>query len=227
MDILSQAIKEEIEPDIAISASSTSSSFKQLCHDIQNIISQSQSHLAGNDIEAADDNEVGSCVDNDTNQDNHYIGLDVDKEGMITDETHSRTGTVASDEEGTITFETPSRTRASASDKENLITHETHSSTGASVYNYNQPQPFSPELQTSESLYKFICSGCGHLIKDKHLLGAMDTFWHEECLKCSSCNCRLIDAGCTFYTRENMLFCRKDYLRFVKKIGFFYFIYNL
>ncbi|WAR02965.1 RBTN1-like protein [Mya arenaria] len=35
------------------------------------------------------------------------------------------------------------------------------------------------------------CSGCKKDIRDRHLLKALDQYWHEDCLKCSCCDCRL------------------------------------
>uniref|UniRef100_A0A672H694 LIM domain only protein 3 n=1 Tax=Salarias fasciatus TaxID=181472 RepID=A0A672H694_SALFA len=35
------------------------------------------------------------------------------------------------------------------------------------------------------------CAGCNRKIKDRFLLKALDKFWHEDCLKCACCDCRL------------------------------------
>uniref|UniRef100_A0A8C7K3W1 LIM domain only protein 3 n=1 Tax=Oncorhynchus kisutch TaxID=8019 RepID=A0A8C7K3W1_ONCKI len=34
------------------------------------------------------------------------------------------------------------------------------------------------------------CAGCNRKIKDRYLLKALDK-WHEDCLKCACCDCRL------------------------------------
>ena len=38
---------------------------------------------------------------------------------------------------------------------------------------------------------QFRCSGCMKVIKERFLLKALDRLWHEDCLKCSCCDCRL------------------------------------
>ncbi|KAF3855209.1 hypothetical protein F7725_023264, partial [Dissostichus mawsoni] len=35
------------------------------------------------------------------------------------------------------------------------------------------------------------CAGCNGRIRDRFMLQALDRFWHEDCLKCSCCDCRL------------------------------------
>ena len=57
------------------------------------------------------------------------------------------------------------------------------------------------------------CSGCKKKITDRYLLKAMDQFWHEDCLKCSCCDCRLGEVGSTLFTKANLMLCRRDYLR--------------
>lgn len=58
------------------------------------------------------------------------------------------------------------------------------------------------------------CAGCRKVIKEKYLLKALDQLWHEDCLKCSCCDCRLGEVGSTLFTKANLLLCRRDYLRF-------------
>ena len=60
-----------------------------------------------------------------------------------------------------------------------------------------------------------ICHGCNKIINDKYLLCALNKFWHEDCLKCACCDCRLGEIGCKLYTKANLILCRKDYLRYV------------
>ncbi|KDR17413.1 hypothetical protein L798_08443, partial [Zootermopsis nevadensis] len=47
----------------------------------------------------------------------------------------------------------------------------------------------------------------------RFLLKALDLFWHEDCLKCGCCNCRLGEVGSTLYTKADLILCRRDYLR--------------
>ncbi|KAG8138401.1 hypothetical protein E2320_004298 [Naja naja] len=61
------------------------------------------------------------------------------------------------------------------------------------------------------------CAGCNRKIKDRYLLKALDKYWHEDCLKCACCDCRLGEVGSTLYTKANLILCRRDYLRTLVK----------
>ena len=58
-----------------------------------------------------------------------------------------------------------------------------------------------------------LCFGCRQPILDRFLLSAVDVLWHENCLKCSWCGCRLGDVGSTFFTKSHNMLCKRDYLR--------------
>ncbi|XP_047365314.1 uncharacterized protein LOC124955223 isoform X2 [Vespa velutina] len=58
------------------------------------------------------------------------------------------------------------------------------------------------------------CAGCGKTITERYLLKALDLYWHEDCLKCGCCDCRLGEVGSTLYTKANLILCKRDYLRF-------------
>lgn len=58
-----------------------------------------------------------------------------------------------------------------------------------------------------------LCCGCNKPILDRFLLQTMDTFWHEDCLKCKICECRLGEVGSSLFTKMEMLLCKRDYLR--------------
>lgn len=60
---------------------------------------------------------------------------------------------------------------------------------------------------------KRVCGGCGLKINDRFLLKAIDRYWHEDCLKCSCCECRLGEVGSTLYTKAELILCKRDYLR--------------
>lgn len=60
-----------------------------------------------------------------------------------------------------------------------------------------------------------LCAGCGKTIQDRYLLKALDMLWHEDCLKCGCCDCRLGEVGSTLYTKGNLMLCKRDYLRWV------------
>lgn len=58
------------------------------------------------------------------------------------------------------------------------------------------------------------CAGCRKMIHDRYLLKCLDVYWHEDCLKCGCCNCRLGEVGQTLYTKSDLILCRRDYLRY-------------
>ena len=58
-----------------------------------------------------------------------------------------------------------------------------------------------------------ICQACNCCISEKYMLKTMEAFWHEDCLKCSCCDCRLGEVGSTLFSKANLLLCRRDYLR--------------
>uniref|UniRef100_A0A2K5DLX4 LIM domain only protein 3 n=1 Tax=Aotus nancymaae TaxID=37293 RepID=A0A2K5DLX4_AOTNA len=43
------------------------------------------------------------------------------------------------------------------------------------------------------------CAGCNRKIKDRYLLKALDKYWHEDCLKCACCDCRLGEVWISLY----------------------------
>ncbi|XP_073974693.1 LIM domain only protein 3-like [Rhodnius prolixus] len=64
------------------------------------------------------------------------------------------------------------------------------------------------------------CAGCGKHITERYLLKALDLFWHEDCLKCGCCDCRLGEVGSTLYTKANLILCKRDYLRLFGNTGY-------
>lgn len=64
-----------------------------------------------------------------------------------------------------------------------------------------------------------ICSGCHRAISERYLLRALDQHWHEDCLKCNACECRLGEVGSILYQKANQILCKRDYLRMFGKIG--------
>ncbi|XP_023333235.1 LIM domain only protein 3 [Eurytemora carolleeae] len=65
-----------------------------------------------------------------------------------------------------------------------------------------------------------LCGGCGKKIVSKHLLMALDMYWHEDCLKCGCCDCRLGEVGHSLYTKGNLILCKRDYLRLFGSTGY-------
>lgn len=61
-----------------------------------------------------------------------------------------------------------------------------------------------------------LCNGCKLPITDRYLLEALGMYWHEGCLKCNCCECKLGDIGSTLYSKANLILCKRDYLRSVE-----------
>ncbi|KAK6973100.1 LIM domain only protein 3 [Biomphalaria glabrata] len=64
------------------------------------------------------------------------------------------------------------------------------------------------------------CMSCKKPITERYFLKAMDQYWHEDCLKCSCCDCRLGEVGSTLFNKANLLLCRRDYLRLFGTTGY-------
>ncbi|KAL4224840.1 Protein with similarity to mammalian ELMO [Mactra antiquata] len=77
-----------------------------------------------------------------------------------------------------------------------------------------------PGGMASNSQKQQECSGCKKNIIDRYLLKALDQYWHEDCLKCSCCDCRLGEVGSTLFAKANLLLCRRDYLRLFGTTGY-------
>ena len=60
------------------------------------------------------------------------------------------------------------------------------------------------------------CIGCGSQIHDQYILRvAPNLEWHAACLKCSECK-KFLDENCTCFVRNGKIFCKEDYLRYLK-----------
>ncbi|XP_058176941.1 rhombotin-2-like [Anopheles ziemanni] len=77
----------------------------------------------------------------------------------------------------------------------------------------------APNLVGTTGLSKD-CAGCGKHITERFMLKALDLFWHEDCLKCGCCDCRLGEVGSTLYTKANLILCKRDYLRLFGTTGY-------
>ncbi|XP_077820983.1 rhombotin-1 isoform X5 [Macaca mulatta] len=82
-----------------------------------------------------------------------------------------------------------------------------------------QASPGVPMLSVQPKGKQKGCAGCNRKIKDRYLLKALDKYWHEDCLKCACCDCRLGEVGSTLYTKANLILCRRDYLRLFGTTG--------
>src|SRR5882757_735386 len=58
------------------------------------------------------------------------------------------------------------------------------------------------------------CAACHKVIRERYLLKALDQLWHEDCLKCACCDCRLGEVGSTLFTKANLILCKRDYLMY-------------
>lgn len=63
------------------------------------------------------------------------------------------------------------------------------------------------------------CAGCGKRIVERYLLKAIDLLWHEDCLKCGCCDCRLGEVGSSLFVKANLILCKRDYLRLFGNTG--------
>lgn len=97
------------------------------------------------------------------------------------------------------------------------------SSTVASVSDITSHHGCSATMQqtceSSSSLLPKECAGCGKRIVERYLLKAIDLLWHEDCLKCGCCDCRLGEVGSSLFVKANLILCKRDYLRLFGNTG--------
>ncbi len=55
-----------------------------------------------------------------------------------------------------------------------------------------------------------LCSYCNMVIEEKYLFKLMDSYWHEECLRCSQCGIGLRNSC---FSKNGLLFCKEDYFK--------------
>lgn len=63
------------------------------------------------------------------------------------------------------------------------------------------------------------CAACHKPIRERYLLVALDKQWHEDCLKCACCDCRLGEVGSSLFTHSDKILCRRDFLRIFGQQG--------
>ena len=73
-----------------------------------------------------------------------------------------------------------------------------------------EPIPQTPTTQ--------ICSTCTQPIYERYFLHTQDrlsraNYYHMQCLRCQYCDVNLADVSSTFYTKDNTLLCKSDYLK--------------
>lgn len=77
---------------------------------------------------------------------------------------------------------------------------------------------FSRKTRCGHMIVNYFCPLRTHATSSlvlRFLLKALDLFWHEDCLMCGCCGCRLGEVGSTLYTKANMILCKKDYFRYL------------
>uniref|UniRef100_A0A3P9M718 Rhombotin-2 n=1 Tax=Oryzias latipes TaxID=8090 RepID=A0A3P9M718_ORYLA len=78
-------------------------------------------------------------------------------------------------------------------------------------------EPVDEVLQMPPSL--LTCGGCQQNIGDRFFLKAIEQYWHEDCLSCDLCGCRLGEVGRRLYYKLGRKLCRRDYLRLFGQDG--------
>ncbi|XP_059622702.1 LIM/homeobox protein Lhx9-like [Phlebotomus argentipes] len=102
-----------------------------------------------------------------------------------------------------------------------LLLHHSTSNTVTSVANNNHKGTTSAAPANALGVTsQRECAGCNKVITERFLLRALDLFWHEDCLKCGCCDCRLGEVGSTLYTKANLILCKRDYLRLFGTTGY-------
>ncbi len=80
-------------------------------------------------------------------------------------------------------------------------------------FSFLSREPVDEVLQMPPSL--LTCGGCQQSIGDRFFLKAIEQYWHEDCLSCDLCGCRLGEVGRRLYYKLGRKLCRRDYLRLV------------
>ncbi|UJR37148.1 hypothetical protein I4U23_029858 [Adineta vaga] len=77
---------------------------------------------------------------------------------------------------------------------------------------------FDSHQQCSTNGSAYTCSNCTQPIHERYLLYTQDrlcrgNYWHMQCLRCQCCDAVLADISSTFYTKDNALLCKSDYIK--------------
>lgn len=83
----------------------------------------------------------------------------------------------------------------------------------------NEPEQQAKLAIKREGPQENICAGCLKPIKERYLLVALDKQWHEDCLKCACCDCRLGEVGSSLFTHSGKILCRRDFQRIFGQHG--------
>jgi hypothetical protein len=77
---------------------------------------------------------------------------------------------------------------------------------------------YDSHQQCSTNGSAYTCSNCTQPIHERYLLYTQDrlcrgNYWHMQCLRCQCCDAVLADISSTFYTKDNALLCKSDYIK--------------
>lgn len=77
---------------------------------------------------------------------------------------------------------------------------------------------YDSHQQCSTNSGAYTCSNCTQPIHERYLLYTQDrlsrgNYWHMQCLRCQCCDVVLADISSTFYTKDNALLCKSDYIK--------------
>lgn len=75
--------------------------------------------------------------------------------------------------------------------------------------------PIAPRYESNSTQ---ICSTCSQPIYERFFLHTQDrlsraNYYHMQCLRCQCCDVVLADISTTFYSKDNTLLCKSDYLK--------------
>lgn len=95
-----------------------------------------------------------------------------------------------------------------------IIQHQTSSQmTPMNVASPPEHHHKSPASTSTGPASTIGCGSCLQPICDRYIMKVVETPYHERCLQCISCCCSLMN---TCYQRDNKLYCRIDYERWVE-----------
>ena len=75
------------------------------------------------------------------------------------------------------------------------------------------PQTVIPQTAFNCNNLVMTCKKCTLAIEDNYFIKAVDSYWHEHCLCCSTCDRNLPQLGSSLYIKHGRIFCKNDYLR--------------
>ena len=110
----------------------------------------------------------------------------------------------------------PSGSSAASSSTNEEANEEDDNSAGAEP---QQNSAESTECAAAKIAAANICAACQRPIRERYLLVALDKHWHEDCLKCACCECRLGEVGSSLFTHSDKILCRRDFLRIFGQHG--------